>query len=329
MNTPARQSMTSSLRNTIFYSVKPLLPRPVQLFLRRAIARQKRAQYADVWPILQSASVKPEAWKGWPDNKQFALVLCHDVDTQRGHDKCRLLADLEAELGVRSAFNFVPERYTVSRALQQELVSRGFEIGIHGLKHDGKLFRSWESFLADAGKVNAYIKQWNVEGFSSPSMMHNLSWMHLLNITWDISTFDTDPFEPQPDGVGTIFPFVVKNEGNRKAFIELPYTLCQDFTLYVVMREKTIDIWKKKLAWVAQHGGMVLLNSHPDYMNLSNKKCNAEEYPSVFYRDFIKHIQSEYTGAYWHALPRDVAQYCLRQQALDPEYPLATRKHTR
>ena len=31
----------------------------------------------------------------------------------------------------------------------------------------------------------------------------------MLNIAYDASTFDTDPFEPQPDGVNTIFPFWV------------------------------------------------------------------------------------------------------------------------
>jgi hypothetical protein len=30
------------------------------------------------------------------------------------------------------------------------------------------------------------------------------------------STFDTDPFEPQPDGMGTIFPFWVPNQDPQK-----------------------------------------------------------------------------------------------------------------
>ena len=40
-------------------------------------------------------------------------------------------------------------------------------------------------------------------------MQHNLQWLHALNAEYDSSTFDTDPFEPEPDGVGTIFPFWV------------------------------------------------------------------------------------------------------------------------
>ncbi len=43
-----------------------------------------RKKYVDVWPIDPMAAKKPEGWKGWPEGKQFALVLTHDVDTQRG-----------------------------------------------------------------------------------------------------------------------------------------------------------------------------------------------------------------------------------------------------
>ena len=78
-------------------------------------------------------------------------------------------------------------------------------------------------------------------------MLRNLDWIHDLNIEYDLSTFDTDPFEPQPEGTGTIFPFMVKNSVNGATYVELPYTLPQDSSLFVIMREKTIDIWKKKL----------------------------------------------------------------------------------
>ena len=52
----------------------------------------------------------------------------------------------------------------------------------------------------------------------------------------------------------------------RSGYVELPYTLPQDSTLFLLLREKTNGIWKTKLDWIAQHGGMALLNTHPDYM---------------------------------------------------------------
>jgi hypothetical protein len=92
----------------------------------------------------------------------------------------------------------------------------------------------------------------------------------------DASTFDTDPFEPQPEGMGTIFPFWVHDGSKTKGFVEIPYTLPQDFTLFVLMREKNIDIWKKKLDWIVEKGGMALLITHPDYMIFGGKRPGME-----------------------------------------------------
>ena len=37
--------------------------------------------------------------------------------------------------------------------------------------------------------------------------------------------------------------------------------------LFILMKEKNINIWKQKLDWIAEHGVMALMNTHPDYMN--------------------------------------------------------------
>ena len=138
-------------------------------------------------------------------------------------------------------------------------------------------------------------------------MYHNLEWIGELDIEYDSSTFDTDPFEPQPDGVSTIFPFWVLGNSTQKGYIELPYTLPQDHCLFVIMGEKNIDIWKKKLDWIAEQGGMALLITHPDYMSFEGKNPSTEEYPAEYYRHFLNYIQAKYKDSYWHALPRDVA----------------------
>jgi hypothetical protein len=136
-------------------------------------------------------------------------VLTHDVESSQGVGKCRELARIEENLGFRSSFNFVAEKYAVPGDLRRYLAWKGFEIGIHGLYHDGKYFDSKEEFLKRADRINRYLKDWNVVGFRTPSMLHNLEWLHALDIQYDSSTFDTDPFEPQSDGIGTIFPFFV------------------------------------------------------------------------------------------------------------------------
>jgi hypothetical protein len=276
--------------------------------LRRQIVKRQRIKYADIWPIDKRSFRKPEGWKGWPEGKQFALILTHDVDTAFGQEKCRDLMNLEMELGFRSAFNFVPERYTVNAELRNLLTQDGFEVGVHGLYHDGKYFTSREEFRRRAVKINKYIKEWNAVGYRSPSMQYNLEWFFDLDIEYDSSTFDTDPFEPQPKGMATIFPFYKQNN-NGKGYLEIPYTLPQDFTLFVLLKEKNIDIWKKKLDWIVENGGMALIGAHPDYMNFNGNKLGIEEYPARYYEEFLEYIKSKYEGQYWHVLPKDMTRF--------------------
>jgi hypothetical protein len=217
--------------------------------------------------------------------------------------------EMEKRLGVRSSFNFVPERYQVSPELRHELTGNGFEVGVHDLYHDGKLYNSIAIFQKRASRINQYINEWKCAGFRSAAMHHNLEWIHQLNIAYDASTFDTDPFEPQPDGAGTIFPFWVTGSPGQKGYVELPYTLPQDFTLYILMQEKTIEIWKQKLAWIAKHGGMALVLTHPDYMNFGEEKSSISEYPARYYEEFLEHVRREYAGQYWQALPMHVARF--------------------
>lgn len=297
------------LTNRIYYRLKPFIPRPVQIAIRRELVLIKRKMNGKTWPIHESAGRTPEGWPGWPGKKKFALVLLHDVDTEFGQSKCRHLMRLDEEMGFRSSFNFVPERYRVSPELRQELVQKGFEVAVHGLKHDGKLFHSKEKWRHDSARINQYLEEWGAVGFVSPSMHRKLEWMHDLHIEYDASTFDTDPFEPQPEGMATIFPFSVCGNNGTDGYIELPYTLSQDFSLFILMQEKTIDIWKKKLDWIAEKGGMALLITHPDYMCFNNGKRRLEEYPKERYQELLKYVANKYNGQYWNALPREMARF--------------------
>ncbi len=280
--------------------------------MRRAVGRRRQLVCKDIWPIRESTGVKPDGWPGWPDGKKFAVVLTHDVEGPLGVAKCRQLMELEKKLGFRSAFNFIPEGdYRVSRELRQELTQNGFEVGVHDLNHDGKLYRSREEFAAKAKRINEYFKEWGACGFRSGFMHHNLEWAHDLDMKYDGSTFDTDPFEPQPDGANTIFPFWVSSP-NRPGYVELPYTLPQDFTTFIILEEQGPEIWLKKLDWIAQKGGMVLVNVHPDYLNFGEKKSRAWEFPAAWYENFLKQVADRYAGQYWHVLPREMAEFASR-----------------
>ncbi len=295
----------------IYYFLKPAIPLAIRVRVRRLIANRLRRQFSSSWPILPSASQPPEGWPGWPNGKKFAFVVTHDVEGASGLARCRKLAELDKALGIRAAFNFVPEgEYRVPDRLRAFLEHEGFEVGVHDLYHDGSLYRSSRHFAEQAPKINQYLKVWRASGFRSGFMLHNLDWLHGLDMLYDSSTFDTDPFEPQPDGAGTIFPFWIQGSDSN-GYIELPYTLPQDSTVFVLLKETTIDLWKKKLDWVASHGGMALAIVHPDYISLDGKP-NPSEYPADLYERLLKHVITCYGDTCWYALPREVAAFAAK-----------------
>lgn len=343
--------------------------------IRRLFAQRRRRKVEGVcWPILPGSERPPEGWPGWPEGKQFAFVLTHDVEGPEGLAKVKRLAELEMNLGFRSSFNLIPEGpYRVPDELRKWLEDRGFEVGVHDLHHDGKLYHNRAEFARKALRINHYIKEWGAAGFRAGFMLHNLDWLHDLEIAYDASTFDTDPFEPQPDHVGTIFPFFVNRpEGNGEptdydgqgkarslafesrlgkngqpaiplsgsnkgtpaiggypqgarelpmnqrvrsclaaGYVELPYTLPQDSTLFFLLGERTPDLWLRKLDWVAARGGMAMVNVHPDYLRFEDERPGPTTFPLDHYRRLLEHVRDNYQGRFWHGVPRQLVSALL------------------
>jgi hypothetical protein len=170
-----------------------------------------------------------------------------------------------------------------------------------------------------AQQINRYMKDWGASGFRSGFMLHNLDWLGDLDAAYECSTFDTDPFEPQPDGTGTIFPFWVEKSKNKSeikskseseaGYLELPYTLPQDSTVFILLKEKHPDIWFQKLDWIAKHGGMALLNVHPDYICFDGETPSEQTFPAECYARFLEYARQRYGDCVWHVLPRELAAY--------------------
>jgi hypothetical protein len=317
-----------AIRNRLYYSIKPWVPLSVRVAVRRWFSRRQLRRFESSWPIMPGSEAPPPGWPGWPEGKQFAFVLTHDVEGPSGLAKCRALMELERQVGVRSSYNLTPEgSYTVARELREELTRKGFEVGVHDLHHDGKLFQEKAQFSRNAQRINHYLKDWGARGFRAGFMLHNLDWLHELNIQYDASTFDTDPFEPQPHGRNTIFPFWVprpaaaglgaSHHAPDQGYMELPYTLVQDSTLFLLLGERTTDVWKRKLEWVARHGGMALLIVHPDYMSFDPRAREPYTFPAELYREFLEWVERTFRQQYWQALPREVAHYCVAARSAD------------
>ncbi len=298
---------TMSLPKRVYYLLKPLLPRQLTRLLRRAYHPSPEVGDQIQWPIepryvrfvwqvllevvQNSAGRQLSIHSLWPEGRRFALVLTHDVESRVGLQYVRHVADLEESLGFRSSFNFVPEDYPLDMLLVDELCDRGFEVGIHGLRHDGRLFNSRRGFEKDAARINDYLKKTRATGFRAPLTIRHPEWMQCLDVEYDMSFFDTDPFEPIPGGTMSIWPFFTGR------FVELPYTLVQDYTLTDVLKHDSPRLWLDKVQFLRENYGMALLNSHPDYL-LSPPRLEI-------YARFLKAMQEEKQS--WNALPREVA----------------------
>jgi peptidoglycan/xylan/chitin deacetylase (PgdA/CDA1 family) len=229
----------------------------------------------------------------WPGGRRYAFVLTHDIETADGQSFARSVADLDASFGFRSSFNFVPERYRVDRGLMEDLRARGFEIGVHGLKHDGRDFESLDQFMRRATRMNEFIDDFAAAGFRSPLTHRNPIWMQALGIEYDGSFFDTDPYEPMAGGTMSIWPFQLGR------FVELPYTLAQDYTVTEVLGETTPRLWLEKVEFVRAHQGMALLNTHPDYLRKPHTRR--------IYSEFLAAMRER--ADFHHGLPRDIARW--------------------
>ncbi len=302
----------------MYYDLKPLLPRPVIGWLRRAYGRDDDRAGALGWPsesryadFLQAVLADVLGRRGldratyvslWPDDRRLAFVLTHDVERAEGHHFVMQVVELEERYGFRSSFNFVPERYRTDPGLVFELKARGFEVGVHDLNHDGKLFRSRENFDARVARINAELARTGAAGFRAALTHRNPEWMQALNVEYDLSFFDSDPFEPIPGGTMSLWPFMLGR------FVELPYTLVQDYTLTKVLGETTPHLWLEKVDVIAARRGMALLNSHPDYLR-TRKTWNV-------YEAFLAQMAPR--TDLWHALPREVARWWRARNAARP-----------
>jgi peptidoglycan/xylan/chitin deacetylase (PgdA/CDA1 family) len=318
LNDPEVEGRRPRLLNP-YYALKPMLPRATQLALRRLYARHQARRPFPAWPIetlrvdqlkhrfraeLQVRGGERVPFVNfWPERRRFAFILTHDVEGPRGVENIPRVLEIERRHGVRSSWNFVAEDYPIDPGLFPTLRAAGCEIGLHALHHDGLLFADRASFDAQLPRIHQVMREWEAVGFRSPATHRKSAWMHELDCLYDSSFPDTDPFEPQPGGCCSIWPFFLGN------LVELPITMVQDHTLFEILRETSIQRWVEKSAWVASNHGLVNVLVHPDYM-LSDRRLDL-------YEQLLDHLAG--LAGSWHALPRDVANWWRARAGLEGE----------
>jgi hypothetical protein len=83
--------------------------------------------------------------------------MTHDVEDQKGSDHCDFLMDVDDSFGMKAAFQLIPEGgYEDFVRLVAKIRARGYEVNIHDLDHDGRLYEHKELFETRASRINEY-----------------------------------------------------------------------------------------------------------------------------------------------------------------------------
>jgi hypothetical protein len=316
----ARSLMSSEAVRRVYYGFRPMLTASFRKTLQRLYLRDWDKLAFPTWPVdtsveqtlerilllsMRAGKVKsvPFIWF-WPDGAPSSAIVTHDVETNVGLNFVPRLMDVDDAFSVKSAFQLVPEeRYKVSNDLLGAIRGRHCEINVHGLNHDGNLFRDRKTFLRHAKWINRYVLDYGAEGFRSACMYRNVEWYEDLNISYDMSVPNVAHLEPQRGGCCTVFPYFIGR------ILELPLTTIQDYSLFHILGDYSIDLWKKQIELITEKHGLISFIAHPDY--LVDKKA-LSVYEKLL--DYLSQLRSERNV--WIARPSDINRWWRERSAL-------------
>ncbi len=292
-----------------YYLLRPLIPAHARRYIKKIYHSGWDKIRFPSWPVdltverlleeLLARSLKvhgakiPFIWF-WPDGSPSCAIVTHDVETSEGMQFCPRLMDLDDSYGIKASFQIVPEeRYSVSEAFLADIRRRGFEVNIHDLNHDGRLFRNRKLFLQRTEQINRYAKEYGALGFRSAVLYRKAGWYDALDFSYDMSFPNVSHLEPQSGGCCTVMPYFIGK------ILELPLTTIQDYSLFHILGDYSVDLWKQQIGLITQKHGLVSFIVHPDYI--------LKERPRNTYLSLLKYLSElGSAGRIWTALPKDV-----------------------
>src|SRR6266853_1368166 len=184
---PRPSLLSGGLANKLYYLVRPILG----VAVRRNLQKLRLADWRSIpfprWPVDRTVEQVHEtmlrlcvrAHDGervpfiwfWPKGLPSCAVVTHDVEAVKGRDFCPGLMDVDENFGIRSSFQLVPEeRYPLSPSFIESIRSRGFEVNVHDLNHDGRLFASEAKIFDRVHRINHYGAALRAQGFRSGAL---------------------------------------------------------------------------------------------------------------------------------------------------------------
>jgi hypothetical protein len=297
----------------LYYALRPFLT----VAIRKHVQKLSLRGWDDIgfprWPVdatvetlledtmrlvLDRAGVRsmPFVWF-WPDGAPSCAIMTHDVEHIEGRDFCDALMDLDDEYGIKASFQIVPEdRYEVTEAFLERIRRRGFEINVHDLNHDGQLFRERRLFAERAVRINECGRRFRSYGFRAGIMYRRQGWFDDLEFSYDMSVPNVAHLDAQRGGCCTVMPFFLGK------LVELPLTTIQDYSLFHILGDYSIDLWKQQIEFIHARHGLISFIAHPDYL--------IDQRARRVYCDLLAHLRTlGRDEQVWLATPRDVAAW--------------------
>jgi len=296
-----------------YYSFRRFLPFPIRRQLQRIYFQDWKEISFPAWPVdftvdnlhneflrlcMEAGGVKrlPFIWF-WPEGAASCLIVTHDVETRAGRDFTFQLMDLDDSYGLKAAYQVIPEmRYEVPDEYVRGIRSRGCEFNIHDLNHDGRLYLERTEFGRRAASINGYLHRYNAKGFRAGAMYRKQDWYDLFEFSYDMSVPNVAHLEPLQGGCCTVMPYFIGK------IVELPLTTAQDYSLFHILNDYSIDLWKQQFALIRERNGLISFLTHPDYL----AKLRARDvYESLL--DYIRQMVAR--EKLWATLPGEVDRW--------------------
>jgi hypothetical protein len=127
-------------------------------------------------------------------------------------------------------------------------------------------------------------------------MYRNLDWYDSYDFSYDMSLPNVAHLEPKRGGCCTVFPFFIGN------ILEIPLTTSQDYSVFHILNDYSIALWKTQLDLIGQRNGLMSFIAHPDYL-IDLRARRVYETLLEYLRQMISRDKI------WLALPGEVDQW--------------------
>lgn len=281
LNEKYRKQRNLILKLPVSYRI---VPRQLRTALLGMYGKLSRSRFPK-WPLDTTADDMTNK-----RGRRCLVVLTHDIDSQEAVDNIDKLIAIEKKHGVKSCINILANKYDVSKFKNFE--RRGFEIGCHGWDHDGgKLLKN----LFLIGKAKKKLKDFNIKGFRSPSLVRNDELFKQVSKHFKYDSSVPNSHYPMGSGCCSVFPF------KKGKLLEIPITVPQDYHILDVLKfsnQEAFKIWKYCFDEIIKRKGIICLIAHPESYDFGGHL--------KLYEKIIRYLKSKKLK---FVLPRQLLRY--------------------